>query len=29
VMERFGIRRSVLCALTLVGVGVASTSLMR
>ena len=29
VMERFGIRRSVLCALTLVGLGVASTSLMR
>ena len=29
VMERFGIRRSVLCALILVGVGVASTSLMR
>src|SRR3954465_2311988 len=29
VMERFGIRRSVLCALPLVGVGVASTSLMR
>ena len=29
VMERFGIRRSVLCALVLVGVGVASTSLMR
>src|SRR4029079_15581072 len=29
VMERFGIRRSVLCALALVGVGVASTSLMR
>ena len=29
VMERFGIRRSVLCALTLVGVGVASTSLMQ
>ncbi|MCX7312769.1 MAG: MFS transporter [Hyphomicrobiales bacterium] len=29
VMERFGIRRSVLCALTLVGVGVASTALMR
>jgi sugar phosphate permease len=29
VMERFGIRRSVLCALTLVGIGVASTSLMR
>jgi sugar phosphate permease len=28
-MERFGIRRSVLCALTLVGIGVASTSLMR
>jgi sugar phosphate permease len=28
VMERFGIRRSVLCALTLVGIGVASTSLM-
>src|SRR3954464_10376737 len=29
VMERFGIRRSVLIALTLVGLGVASTSLMR
>src|SRR3954466_9938354 len=29
VMERFGIRRSVLCALALVGLGVASTSLMR
>src|SRR3954454_5123500 len=29
VMERFGIRRSVLCALTLVAIGVASTSLMR
>ncbi len=29
IMERFGIRRSVLCALTLVAVGVASTSLMR
>ena len=29
VMERFGIRRSVLCALILVGLGVASTSLMR
>ena len=29
VMERFGIRRSVLCALALVGVGVASTSLMQ
>src|SRR5678815_2861281 len=29
VMERFGIRRSVLCALTLVGIGVASTALMR
>src|SRR3977135_302806 len=29
VMERFGIRRSVLCALTLVRGGVASTSLMR
>jgi len=29
VMERFGIRRSILCALTLVGVGVASTSLMK
>src|SRR4051812_849856 len=29
VMERFGIRRSVLCALILVGIGVASTSLMR
>jgi sugar phosphate permease len=29
VMARFGVRRSVLCALTLVGVGVASTSLMR
>ena len=29
VMEKFGIRRSVLCALALVGVGVASTSLMR
>src|SRR5258707_4425377 len=29
VMERFGIRRSVLCALALVGVGVASTALMR
>src|SRR5262249_40032282 len=28
-MERIGIRRSVLCALTLVAVGVASTSLMR
>ena len=28
VMDRFGIRRSVLCALTLVGIGVASTSLM-
>jgi sugar phosphate permease len=29
VMERFGIRRSVLCALALVGIGVASTSLMQ
>ncbi|AMN41295.1 MFS transporter [Rhodoplanes sp. Z2-YC6860] len=29
VMERFGIRRSVLIALTLVGLGVASTSMMR
>jgi sugar phosphate permease len=29
VMDRFGIRRSVLCALVLVGFGVASTSLMR
>jgi sugar phosphate permease len=29
IMERFGIRRSVLCALTLVGIGVASTSVMR
>ena len=29
IMERFGVRRSVLCALTLVAVGVASTSLMR
>src|SRR6185295_197104 len=29
VMDRFGIRRSVLCALALVGVGVASTSLMQ
>jgi sugar phosphate permease len=29
VMDRFGIRRSVLCALVLVGIGVASTSLMR
>ena len=29
IMERFGIRRSVLCALTLVGLGVASTSLMQ
>jgi sugar phosphate permease len=29
VMEKFGIRRSVLCALVLVAVGVASTSLMR
>lgn len=29
VMERFGIRRSVLCALTVVGLGVASTSMMR
>jgi sugar phosphate permease len=29
VMERFGIRRSVLCALVLVSVGVASTALMR
>src|ERR1700759_3066594 len=29
VMERFGIRRSVLCALVLVGIGVASTSMMR
>jgi sugar phosphate permease len=29
IMERFGIRRSVLCALALVGVGVASTSFMR
>jgi sugar phosphate permease len=29
IMERFGIRRSVLCALILVAVGVASTSLMR
>ena len=29
VMEKFGIRRSVLCALALVGVGVASTSLMQ
>jgi predicted MFS family arabinose efflux permease len=29
VMERFGIRRSVVCALVLVAVGVASTTLMR
>jgi sugar phosphate permease len=29
VMEKFGIRRSVLCALALVGIGVASTSLMQ
>lgn len=29
IMERFGIRRSVLCALTLVAIGVALTSLMR
>ena len=29
VMERFGIKRSVLCALTVVGLGVASTSMMR
>jgi sugar phosphate permease len=29
IMERFGIRRSVLCALTLVAIGVASTPLMR
>src|SRR4051794_4772564 len=29
VMEGFGIRRSVLCALALVGVGVASTALMK
>jgi sugar phosphate permease len=29
VMERFGIRRSVLCALVLVGAGVASTCLMQ
>ena len=29
VMERFGIRRSVLCALMLVALGVASTALMR
>jgi sugar phosphate permease len=29
IMERFGIRRSVLCALVVVGVGVASTTLMR
>src|SRR5690348_11543126 len=29
VMERFGVRGTVLCALALVGVGVASTSLMR
>ena len=29
VMERFGIRRSVLIVLTLVGLGVASTSMMR
>ena len=29
VMEKFGIRRSVLCALALVGLGVASTSLMQ
>ena len=29
VMDRFGIRRSVLCALTLVGIDVASTSLMK
>src|SRR6201991_431482 len=29
VMERFGIRRSVLIALALVGAGVASTSMMR
>src|SRR3954467_11747516 len=29
VMERFGIRRSVLIALTLVGLGVASTSMMQ
>jgi sugar phosphate permease len=29
VMEKFGIRRSVLCALALVGAGVASTSLMQ
>lgn len=29
VMERFGVRRSVMCALVLVAAGVASTSLMR
>jgi len=29
VMERFGVRRSVVCALVLVAVGVASTTLMR
>src|ERR1051325_9589459 len=29
IMDRFGIRRSVMCALALVGVGVAATSLMR
>lgn len=29
VMERFGVRRSVICALVLVAAGVASTSLMR
>ena len=29
VMERFGIRRSVVCALVLVAIGVASTTLMR
>src|SRR5262249_3098011 len=29
IMERFGVRRSVLCALVLVAVGVASTTLMR
>jgi sugar phosphate permease len=29
VMEKFGIRRSVLCALALVGLGVASTSMMQ
>jgi predicted MFS family arabinose efflux permease len=29
IMERFGIRRSVLCALSILAIGVASTSLMR